>query len=66
MNINGSSLEAITYHNSDDYEPIFSPDGQSIVFTSERDENKEIYLFYLLLLIYDRINLCFVEEISEK
>ena len=27
-----------------DYEPVFSPDGLSIVFTSERDGNKEIYI----------------------
>ena len=45
MKINGSEIVAITKHESNDYEPIFSPDGQSIVFTSERDGNKEIYLF---------------------
>ena len=34
--------------NLDDYEPVFSNDGESIVFTSERDGNKEIYLVNLL------------------
>ena len=38
-------VEQITFDKADDYEPIYSPDGQSIVFTSERDGNKEIYLF---------------------
>jgi len=34
----------LTDHSAHDYEPVFSPDGLSIVFTSERDGNKEIYI----------------------
>ena len=44
MNINSTNLAQLTTHTSDDYEPVFSPDGQSVVFTSERDGNKEVYL----------------------
>ena len=44
MKINGSDIKQLTFHKSDDYEPVFSPDGQSIAFTSERDGNKEIYI----------------------
>ena len=45
MKIDGSELRQITNHNSDDYEPTFSSDGAFISFTSERDGNKEIYIF---------------------
>jgi len=44
MKIDGSETKQLTFHESNDYEPIFSPDGQSIVFTSERDGNKDIYI----------------------
>ena len=47
MNLNGSFVQQITSHESNDYEPVFSPDGNSIVFTSERDGNQEVYLFDL-------------------
>ena len=45
MNSDGSDQEKITYHESDDYEPVFSSDGSTIIFTSERDGNKEIYSY---------------------
>ena len=45
MNTDGTNQERITSHPSSDYEPVFSPDGLSIVFTSERDGNKEIYSY---------------------
>ena len=41
----GLQLTKKTTDQKDLGEPVFSPDGQSIVFTSERDGNKEIYLF---------------------
>ena len=44
INTNGTELIQLTSHKSDDYEPTFSPDGQTVVFTSERDGNKEIYI----------------------
>ena len=47
MKVNGEDLEQITTNVQHDYEPIFSPNGESIIFTSERDGNKEIYSYSL-------------------
>ena len=44
MKANGSDVQQLTINKSNDYEPIFSPNGEYIVFTSERDGNKEIYI----------------------
>ena len=43
MRANGDDQIQLTFDESDDYEPIFSPDGEYIIFTSDRDGNKEIY-----------------------
>ena len=42
---NGLDLKQITSNSSDDFEPIYSPNGESIVFTSERDETRNIQIF---------------------
>ncbi len=39
MNIDGSGLAKLTYNSSSDYNPIWSPDGQKIVFMSDRENN---------------------------
>ena len=45
MSIDGSSTNCLTCNNMGwDYEPRWSPDDSSIVFVSDRDGNKEIYL----------------------
>ena len=44
MKTDGTDIKKLTHNPSNDYEPIFSLDGLSIIFTSERDGNKEIYI----------------------
>jgi Tol biopolymer transport system component len=34
----------LTINSASDYEPAWSPGGQKIVFTSDRDGNQEIYV----------------------
>ncbi|HSL43715.1 MAG TPA: DPP IV N-terminal domain-containing protein [Anaerolineales bacterium] len=40
----GGDLQLITSNPSNDYQPAWSPDGQTIAFVSERDDNHHIYL----------------------
>jgi hypothetical protein len=44
MNTDGSNLTQLTDNQNFDGEPIWSPDGSKIVFTSDRDGNSEIYV----------------------
>jgi Tol biopolymer transport system component len=44
MNIDGTEQTNLTNSSGSDDTPIFTPDGQKIVFISERDGNKEIYV----------------------
>ena len=43
MNLDGTGITSITNSRGDDREPAWSPDGNKIVFSSERDGNWEIY-----------------------
>ena len=40
----GSGLQQLTNNNASDMAPAWSPDGTHIVFVSDRDGNKEIYV----------------------
>ena len=40
----GHNAVNITNHPAEDFDPAWSPDGTKIVFTSERDGNREIYV----------------------
>jgi hypothetical protein len=44
MNADGSNRQRRTESNADDITPVWSPDGQRIAFTSQRDGNREIYV----------------------
>jgi Tol biopolymer transport system component len=44
MNADGSGVKALSPGGGDDTAPIWSPDGQKIVFVSRRDGNREIYV----------------------
>ncbi|HEX8251333.1 MAG TPA: DUF5050 domain-containing protein [Pyrinomonadaceae bacterium] len=44
MNADGSSQQRLTYSESDDADPAFSPDGSKIAYLSARDGNFEIYV----------------------
>ena len=44
MNADGSNQTRLTYSESDDADPAFSPDGSKIAYLSGRDGNFEIYV----------------------
>lgn len=43
MNVSGGQLQQVTFGNSIDTEPNWSPDGQSLIFTSDRGGGPQIY-----------------------
>jgi len=43
MNADGSGMEALVADPGNDAHPVWSLDGQRIIFTSERDKDEEIY-----------------------
>lgn len=46
MNTDGSGITNISNTRGDDRDPAWSPDGQRIAFTSERDGNAEVYIMH--------------------
>jgi TolB protein len=44
MNIENEETYRLTESHGSDWDPVWSPDGQSIVFVSDRDDNYEIYV----------------------
>ena len=44
MNVDGTNPIRLTNNDASDYQPIWSPDGKMILFTSERDGNEEVYM----------------------
>ncbi len=48
MNSDGSGVEQLTDNDSVDTSPSWSPDGDRIVFTSDRDNDEEIYNLYAM------------------
>ena len=51
MKINGSEIKQLTFHESDDYEPIFSPDGKLLYLHQKEMEIKRFILLILNLKI---------------
>ena len=44
MNIDGTNPRNLTNNTAQDRQPVWSPDGEQIVFVSDRDGNEEIYI----------------------
>jgi serine/threonine protein kinase len=44
MNADGAGQTRLTDHPANDYDPAWSPDGNWIVFVSERDGNQDLYI----------------------
>ena len=44
MDADGSNQTRLTNNRGRDLDPVFSPDGKKIAFTSDRDGNSEIYV----------------------
>ena len=44
LNIDGSDLQRITDHDASDFIPEYSPDGKSIIYTSQEAGNDDIWL----------------------
>ena len=40
----GADPTSLTYHFSGEWSPVWSPDGQRLVFLSNRDGNTEVYV----------------------
>lgn len=47
MNLDGSDLQQLTDAPGRDFEPIWSPDGQQVVFSSDRDDPDNAYLYIM-------------------
>lgn len=47
MNANGSEVKRLTFHESSDECPAFSPDGWQVAFVSDRTGNREIFIMDL-------------------
>ena len=47
MNADGSNPVRITDHPAHDNEPAWMPDGQSLIFNSERDSRGDLYRVWL-------------------
>ena len=44
MDVDGSNQKRLTFNNSSDSSPVWSPNGQQIAFMGERDKNWEVYV----------------------
>jgi TolB protein len=44
MDPGGSDVRQLTFNDASEFVPNWSPDGEAIVFTSDRDGNFEIYM----------------------
>jgi len=43
MNRNGNKIDKLTSNSADNEDPAFSPNGKTIAFTSDRDDDSDIY-----------------------
>ena len=60
MNADGTNITRVTDHPANDFDPIWMPDGQSLIFSSERDSRSDLYRVWLADRRVDRLTHHFV------
>lgn len=55
INVDGTGLKTLTTVPGSDFDPVWSPDGGRIAFTSVRDGNKQIYILDVNTLAITRL-----------
>ena len=60
MDADGTNVTRLTDHPANDYDPIWMPDGQSMIFSSERDSRSDLYRLWLKDRRVDRLTHHFV------
>ena len=60
MDADGTNVTRLTDHPANDYDPIWMPDGQSLIFSSERDSRSDLYRLWLKDRRIDRLTHHFV------
>ncbi len=60
MDADGTNVTRLTDHPANDFDPIWMPDGQSMIFSSERDSRSDLYRLWLKDRRVDRLTHHFV------
>ncbi len=60
MDADGTNVTRLTDHPANDFDPIWMPDGQSLIFSSERDSRSDLYRVWLKDRRVDRLTHHFV------
>jgi len=60
MNADGTNVQRITDHPANDFDPMWMPDMQSLIFSSERDSRSDLYRVWLNDRHVDRLTQHFV------
>ena len=60
MDADGTNVTRVTDHPANDFDPIWMPDGQSLIFSSERDSRSDLYRVWLKDRRVDRLTQHFV------
>lgn len=55
MDADGGHVTRVTEHPANDHDPVWTPDGQSLIFSSERDSRGDLYRVWLADKHVDRL-----------